>query len=306
MAEEAQSVASQYELGDTAPAAPAAPAASQSVAEAPAKDPRTGRFVSRVRGLARDLGMSDEEIDGYDSHELKDLVQMAQTERLFRQRESATLGALDRPAGAPTLPATPGAGAGGPGSLGLNEEDYDPGLMALLRRQQEELTSLRQQVAQVQGFHHAQVQGSVQARCDHAFARHKAHLGEARYHELKPDDPHLLRRRAVLQLVDAMKSGTLEERIDRAVQTLYGTTPAAAPAATTAPVGNPPPVAPASAAPDEGYAEAWRNGALARPTHRAGAAEPPGPEKAERSVASFLAESGGRTTTPTVAGEFPD
>ncbi len=306
-----QNIAEQYELGDAAshdaapePAVPATPtepqpaAVSQSASNVPEPPPAhslprnpDGTFAprateppqhsSRLIEMAHDFGLSDDEISSLPTPILEKAVHKLykQQQELFRQHSIQAT--LQQP---PSQPAQIPDGSGVPGGtpeptpsdLGINEADYDPGLMGVIKKLQAEINTLK-------AAHQQTAQLSFNEQCDIAFAKHKAHVGEGTRSDLTDDSPFLARRVAILNMVKLMpQKGTLQSRIDKAVETLYGT-----PAKPDAPA----PTAKSSA--PRVTEEEWRGGSLQKPTHRKPSDEAPGVAKATRSVAAKLDEMNG-------------
>jgi hypothetical protein len=126
---------------------------------------------------------------------------------------------------------------------------------------------------QLQAGEQARQIRSFAAQADRCFEKHKELLGEGRGIDMDPGDPHFERRKFVLGLAaqDQTKA-TLQTKIDRAVEKIYGKRQAA----------------PADAL--EARKQEWTQGGLAQPTNRTGASEPQGVAKAVQSVRNRMAE----------------
>ncbi len=289
------SAADLYDLGDTSadpvldspvqseapPVAPVAGEAEASASQRPTP-PRGegGRFVKpedappahsrQTLRLARDLGISEEEIAGTSPEALDTAVYYA-NQALIRQgremsRQAAMTGAQERQ---PAVQQTEAPKAP-PLAPDFNEDDYDPGLMGVIKH-------LKQRLDRMEGLEAQRLGQDLTQQCDRAFARHASILGKGDYHAIKQGSPEMTRRAAVIALARSFEGAdSVDAKIDRAVQILYGTAGAAAPAETATP-----------------QAEEWRRGGVARPTHRAPSAEPPGEQKAMRTAARILREAGG-------------
>ena len=298
------SLVAQYELGDDAPAGPApAPAGESAAATAaappsepiPAPAPSSGpprgpdgRFVPKASDLlvrqAKSLGLSDAEIAEADPADLRAAVQALSSERLLaahaRAIEAAGPARGQEP---PPSPAAPPAD-----DLGLKDEDWHPDLLRVVRQLHRQNQELRAQVAEIGGWAQRQQQEAVHEQIDRWFAKNESRYGKGSRHDLGKDNPDLLRRKALLSLAEHMPPGALEQRLAQAEAILY---PAAKP--------EPKPQGPSPAE------LAWSQGALARPTHRSGAAEPRGTERAVAGVQSYLRENG-LNQTPAAADDFPE
>ena len=289
--------ADQYDLGDTSAdpaldspvtseAPPVAPAADGGVATPPQRPtpPRGegGRFVRpedappthsrQTLRLARDLGISDEEIAATPPDMLDDVVYHAHRHQLRLNREYTQQQALT---GATAPPVQPAPAQPAPLAEGFDEEDYDPGLMGVIK-------ALKARIDQMEGFHRNQAERTVTEECDQFFAANEATFGKGRYHEIRQDSPEMIRRSAVISLARTLNGPTVATRLAKAHALLYGATPGEPPqpSATKAPATTP-------------EAEEWRRGGLARPTHRGPTAEAPGPQKAMKTAARILKEAGG-------------
>jgi hypothetical protein len=296
------------EARGVAEAAPAGttpgPAPGPAPAEGPPRDPQTGRFTSPGAGhsstlvrLAFDLGLAPEEIDALDSRSLAKVVGDAQREQQAARRAATTEGALagrQAPAGA-----APAAASGGSAKeLGLDAElEWDPSLVSLLGTLRSELASARAELAELKGHHVQQAQRTARQQVETVLARdYSDFMGPEPGPRATGKDAALAKRRALARYVsEELKDdpGSLEERVVLAMEHLFGQKAPGNRAAAARRGG-----------PDE---QQWREGALARPTHRAGAAEPPGREKAAASVARIMRENGISGGGPGSLGdEFPD
>lgn len=240
--------------------------------------------------MALDLGLSEGEIASTSTEILDETVYHLNRQAFNLARESSRDQESRRQAAATadpakTLEAEPLAT--------LKDEDYDPGIAELIRTvrsQAKEIKELKEGLGGVRSFQQAGVQESLAQQCDRAFEKHESVLGKGKGTDLQPTDPHYIRRKSVLALVDQMpKKGSLADRIDRAVETLFGVAPAPAPAPTNG----------TQLSPEQ---QRWNEGTVARPTQRKPSDDPPGRKKAEAAVANFLNEQ--TQITPDSADEF--
>lgn len=305
-------LAEQYELGDVghdpdadpvetatvtaapggkAGESPSPPPPSPATSAAPAARPKHSRITLRQ---ATDLGVPQELVDSSTPEQLDEYVYLLNRQRLEFSLERDRLGAADRPAGgkkepgrAPAPAATPEEGEGDI-DLGLDEEQYDPGLISAIKKVagtlRQENRQLRQQVEALVTSERARVTETQNQTIDRLFRElgptHEATFGRGSRLEVGAASPEFSRRMAVLALVERMTEGTLPERFQRAVTTLFGDGKAVAPAA-----------APAVPAAQPGLAERWAQGGTARPTHRT-TAEPPGERKAVATAGRIMRENG--------------
>jgi len=308
------SIVDQYELGDTgydnSAVLSSDPATSEEApAVAPLPEPASsrprdasGRFLpqdgpkhsSRTLRMAQDLGLSDQEIAETPPDMLDDVVYHMNRQAMKLAREHSTQALLQSP-GDRTLAQQPPKSAGqappepDEEGFGALEEQLDPNLMGVIKRQAKEMKELKAMIGQLAQHEQVRQTESMAQQIDRAFEglgeAYQGILGKGRGIELQADSPHYARRLAVLAEVQrANTPGTMEQQITKAVKTLYGDR---GPKQAAQPAGRQP------AARRNGYsAEEWERGGLARPTQRAGAAEPPGDQKAMRTAAAFMREQG--------------
>lgn len=295
---EAQSLAARYDIendavGVATEAGPSradarAPAGADTPAPAPLppRDPDTGRFLKpgthspRLVKMARDLGLTDDAISETTPEDLRFLVSEAQAERREATRAAAWQEML---AGrAPTPSAEPPGSPEPSDALGINEAEYDSGIVGVLKSLKAEIKSLKAELSQVQGHVRAQAQEATAVTIDKAFEKHKGVFGEGRGRDLKKGSAELFKRQMALHFLDAHPSEEpLQERIDKAVQVLFAQNAVeAAPKAPEAPRTSP-------------DAEAWSRAGLAVPTQRSGSAEPDGVAKARKAVKAQINELNG-------------
>lgn len=287
----AETLAAQYdaEVEATPDEASSTPAP---VPSSPPEEPEPPPAVSHPRyliQLALDHGFSDEEIASYSSEQLGSAVYhlQKQARELARQtsQERETQRALERPRdGRPELPRPPESETGpAEEGLGLDETQYDAGLINAFKKQQLQLKLLQEKLSHLDSREQARANQTMTERVDAAFRKHETTLGKGARRDLSADSPEYARRMAILGMVDRDTSHrSLEEKIDRAVEVLYGQPQQPSPSAPTPELTR--------------QQRRWQEGAIARPTHRVADAEQPGVKKATKSVAEKLAQlSGGPT-----------
>ncbi len=276
------------------------------------RDPETGRFLPltapeptrpkhsrRLVQMATDLGIPQAEIDSTPNEALEDTVYhlhrqaMAHTEHLRRTSVPDQAPPSGQPVGLGE-PAAPPRPEEEP-DLGLDPALYDGPLLQVLKNQAKQIQALQTQLSQQE---RARANETLAERIDRSFERHHTHLGKGSKSDMKADSSEYLRRMAVLALVDRLgeKGGSLEARIDKAVETLYGEAKA------------PPEHVPAGGPSDElaKRRDVWNNAAVARPTQRAGLPEPKGSKRAEKAVAQHLRDQGISLEDMTEENGLPD
>jgi len=268
------------------------------------RDPATGRCLApaeavpsqhspRLVRMAKDLGLDDGEINSIPADRIEDIVYHLNKQALAQARshsiERTLAGATERNiVNQQSDPVAPAAKPADEFDLGIDEAQYDPGLIAAIKKmgksQDARIKELESQVSAVTQREVVRANETTADRIDRAFSKHETHLGKGKGRELAEESRDYQRRIAILAMVDRDKGkGSLESKIDHAVTNLYG---APAPAA---------PAKPAAAADDpelETRRRDWNNGGLARPTQRQPSDMPNGTRKAEKSVAAQLKEMG--------------
>lgn len=283
-------LAAQYDAEATPDEASSTPAP---VPASPPEEPEPPPAVSHPRyliQLALDHGFSDEEIASYSSEQLGSAVYhlQKQARELARQtsQERETQRALERPRDGRPESSRPPESETGPAEegLGIDETQYDPGIVSLFKKQQLELKLLKEKLGHLDNREQARANQTMTERVDQAFKKHEGALGKGARRDLSADSPEYARRMAILGMVDRDTSHrSLEEKIDRAVEVLYGQSPQPSPPSVPTPELT-------------RQQRRWQEGAIARPTHRVADAEQPGVKKATKSVAEKLAQlSGGPT-----------
>lgn len=251
-----------------------------------------GRFVpekhshsSRLVRMAADLGLAEADITEATPETLEALIHDRQRQlksELDQQRQEAR-----RPSSDSEAPAPPVA----PNPLDeIKEDEFIPEMQSLIKvvkGQDQVIKELRAKLATIESHLVRQENASKVSAIDKAFSKHEAILGKGRFNDLKADSPFMARRNAVDALVKADKAqGSLQDKVDRAMATLYGDKAKAKKA--QEPIEEEASTEDAEAA----WKQEWRNGGVARPTQRNGAAEPRGPRTAERAVAAALRAKG--------------
>ena len=302
--EPAPNLTDQYDLGDSSfdpeldgtPSKQTSPEPTEKPTKTlPPKDPKTGKFLkrdaapepvdepktqpkpkpsARLARMAREFGVSDDEIENSDPEQLEAIVEH-ETRRLVQER--ATLdGKVEK---RDEL------------DFGIDENAYDPQLFNSLRghfkSRDDKILALESKLDQIEKQTKHQASEAIYEQCDRAFAKHKDILGDGGRYDIDPKSPEYEKRMAVLASVQRDRGpGTLGHKIDRAVQRLFG---AAKPKADPGDeqVDEPP----ANGA-QRFTKEQWNNGALGKPTGRNGHTEPKGPNRAAKAVAEKMRERG--------------
>lgn len=301
-----QNLSVEYDLDPTP--TPPMPAPASEPARTPLRDPATGQFVkpnthpARTVRMAKDLGFSDEEIATMPTAELRQAVMEAAVERQYTQ-QAQTIGRAVESNQVRTPPHLPPEATPQPPAddFTLKAEDYDEGLYGVVKAlwdRVKQLEASQAEFSQVAQHVRSQAEQTVVQQIDGEFARFPELFGKGGLADLPQDGPDMARRKAVVAYANSLKDGTPGQRVAKAIATLY---PAASPKAKEEPKPEPKPAA--HPTPD---IEAWLNGGLASPTHRSGANEPNGPEKAARTLAAAFRENGLAAQEPTVKDEFPE
>jgi hypothetical protein len=242
-----------------------------------------------VRRAAR-YGMNEADLTHYTAAQLEavlddresNAVQFRKENQEFQMRQEAVNRGKQpsAPSAAPQVEPEPAEGF---------YEFLDPGLAAHLKKQagrikqlEEKLGTIDQTVGQVTQHLVRKENESNREMMDRVFSERENVFGTGKGIEKKPDDPDFLRRMAVLKTCDSMPGTVSEEKIRKAIATLY-------PSSQKPP--KPPP--PASEPPvDHQRVEEWQNGTVFQPTQRQEAPEAPGRTKAEKSVADWQKQRG--------------
>ncbi len=297
----AESLIEQYEVGDETSVVetPAETATPPSVETAPVPRDDKGRFVSQstpesphspapaylVR-MAKHAGFTDEEIQGIPPEALGLAVAAVHERRREDVVERTHHEAADKARqGAASPPVPPQADE----PFELPAEEYDDKLLNVLKRQDKELKTLRQEIAQLRNVEVSRQNETLTQKIDRLFDESKAddRFGKGPGKKLAKDSPEMKRRLAVLREMETLGPGDIEENFEKAVTTLYGAAPKPKPA------------------PEkelEARKEEWNRSGVARPTHRVGAPEQNGRGKAISAVEAKLKEMGAAgqddTTSP--------
>jgi hypothetical protein len=276
----------QYDIGeDVAPAPPAPieaetpPAETPPAPKTPPKDPATGKFVKRphpdrLLRTAAQIGISTEEIEEASTAELREMVRDATLEKLAQQR-SKDIEAAKRP------PSTPAPEPAAPVDLGIDESQYDPGLISLIKKQAEEIRQMRAQMGHMGGHIKRQAEESIATRFDAAFdgMNLEKDLGRGRPPE---DSPEMARRQAIvaeaIRLAGNQDPNKVIGLLGDAANKLFKLKPAKA---APKPANGATRISP----------EEWAASGMARPTHREGAPELPGKTKAVQKVTEYLRDN---------------
>lgn len=287
-----QSLMEQYELPDTDAAAPEPAESAPPPQPTPAAaEPEPIKHPRGLKRMATELGLGADEIDTTPTDQLSDIVAHLNAQKIKIATESANLEALRQARDNAAKPAPEPAPVAEPDDeIG---DDVHPAIAKALRRnadlmraQAKEIESLKAQLTGVVQRDQVREQATIAERCDNVFSKHPDIFGKGAGRELK-DKSAYMRRCAALQLADLDKdAGTLEQKISRAIQTMYpdladATEPAAAPS---------PPARNGNVPKNRLTAEQWREGSVRKPTARSGASNKPGKESAVQAVAEKLQE----------------
>lgn len=320
------SIADQYDIGDeelqniptVAPVPPAAIApeagsvlpASDGAKPTPPRDPVTGQFLPKAPThprllvqTAKDLGLDEAEIESTPTAELRELVRDAVSARQFNHHAQTVENAMSAsrgdqfaasqvvtPPSEPPAPSPSPTAGGSPSDLGIDETQYDAGLMSLFKKQAQRIAELEKMVGHQHSYIKNQIEQTTTQKIDGAFEKLGGHfdtlLGKGpRGTFADAAAPEIIRRKAIVSLASQLagQKANVDQvvaKIGEAAKTLFG-------------LKMPDPPAPKPTAPSLSPEEiAWRQAGLARPTHREGSSEPPGPAKAEKAAAAYLADNG--------------
>jgi hypothetical protein len=264
---------------DRQPSGAAAPAQGETPPAPGALRGDDGRFLPRKHHspasiqAAKAAGWTDEQISATDPDELRDWLIAASYLQQQTQRSATP------PAAQPQQDPL--------ASLGIDREDYDPGIIGVLDHLIGKLNTLEAQAAQTAAEREqAARQTAVEQATrdfDAAFAElgpaYESVIGKGTVGQIARDSDEYFRRWAVTVLSEAMGTDPASRR-DRAkyiAQRLFGK-----PGRTAA----------------NGYTlEQWMQGGLARPSSRNGSGEPTGVAKARKTVATYLRDAGFETDT---------
>ncbi len=280
-----QDLVEQYELGDTQPdpevdQSPSLPGSPEEEGTTPPPArPRgpDGKFKKQAPQhlikLALDFGLSDEEIQDVDPEVLAQTVYHLNRQMRNMQesnsRETAILGATNQP-----LEEKPEE----PITLGVDESKFDPDLVSMFKELKKENRDLRNELNQVKQVQINQHSETMAQKIDRLFETQNENLfGKGRGAEMDQSGPEYARRLAVLRAVKEDKAkGSFEQKFQKYSKMLFGAENQNSPAAVARKFTK----------------EEWEEGALRRPTARAGAGEPKGEKKAMQTAARFMRENG--------------
>jgi hypothetical protein len=220
--------------------------------------------------LAGELGFSQSEIESLSPSELDDAVYWSSKQLLTQAREGSKERTMHEAMAAPPR-AEPEKQVDE--KLMDNEEEYDPTLLSILKQQKREIADLKKTLEDLQSRDRAREAQTVSERIDNAFtslgSEYESYFGSGTVEELDRKGPEYKRRLAVLSLVQqGGGKGTLESKIRQTAKDLFGERQRG----------------------QRISKEEWSEAALARPTQRLNANEPPGREKAIKTVAAIQRE----------------
>ena len=224
--------------------------------------------------LARDLGLSQEEIDATPPETLEHTVYHLQ--RLQRQPQATpdVSPPVSPPVGPPESSAKDGSG-----DFDLSEDDFDPKLVHHIKTLADQNKAMQEEMAKMREEAQKRADNEFLNEVDSAFtsmADYKHIIGQGSLGNITQQEA--VRRKAILNSLDGQ--GPLSEQINRAVTSLYGG------------VSSPAPAAKADPTPEQKTRqEKWTNGTLAEPTHRT-REEPKGTRRAEAALDRIMRERG--------------
>lgn len=283
----------------TPPLAPAEPERQRNPDGTFAKKESTPESPKHPRALvrlAKDLGMSDEDISQTDPDTLGETVYHLNAQRSNWSRDNQTqryVGASEpTPAPAPAAPAPGGNITTSPDDgLGIDESQYDSALMGVLKSQSKRIRQLEQYLGQVAGHIQAQAMEEQYSQVDLGFHdlgdTYQKLFGQGRGRDMSQGDRNMDRRMAVVNSLRAnppKKQMSIRDAVKARATELFGDLLGSD---STRPT---PEVTPA--VPEDDFPTQWRNGGLAKPTERSGSPEPRGVVRAARAVAAKLREKG--------------
>lgn len=302
---------------------PARPA-SQPVPVAP---PAAPKHSWRTLQMANELGFSKEEIDSSSPEQLDAAVYHANRIALQSAREVRAAQRLDeiRQVQPGTLPPGPSDlrvapqvvsdAAGAEYSLDLGDENLlDPSLVAVLKKIGTQLgvltkenKSIKAELEQYRQAETGRQQETAAERIDRQFDllsdKYSGRFGKGRGKFMKPGSSELLNRLSLVGLIDHFQ-GSIEERLERAAEHLFGK-PAAPPSPPPAkPV---PPQGPDGRFLPHGMEGRWANAGLQQPTQRESHADVHGRDRAIKAVKDLVDQvsaTGGSGENGTTVEEF--
>lgn len=258
------------------------------------------RYLTRQ---ARDLGFSDEELAELSTDQLGEAVYAAnrtiQQTNLFNAQTRAK---ENHPGGQPQQVSVPDREEPqGESYFKMDpaiEAEFEPKFIGPIKSafaaMQKELKELREQVGGVVRNEQVRETRSGIERLDACFQGDPDLFGKGTGARLQKLNPALFQKRlAVIAVMKSLDGGSVEERYQEAKEIIYGSQ-------TAKPVEPEP-------QPAATVKQNWANAALARPTHRAGASEPPGKAKATKAVAAVLRElNGAMEGQDATVDDFPE
>lgn len=328
----------EYDLGDVSftaggqpvpvasPAAPAATPAAAAASPAPALTqpaPEKPKHNKRTLAMARDFGLSEQEIMDATPDALDDAVYHLNRQAMAGARERSRVDALTGSAPAAN-PATPAASqqpaAAKPDDVkiewgkfkddsgverDITDNDIAPGIVNFCKGLVKELNTVKAQLGHVTTHLGRQQAETMGDQIDRVFADlgQPALFGTGTRRDIKPDSAEAARRLAVLQAAERLRDqpGSLADKLKKAAVTIFGMAPPATPAAEP-PARQPSPRDPVTQqfiSPQD-----WDAAAVRQPSHREGRPEPKGEAKAVKTAARKLAEMNGEVDAETSIDGF--
>lgn len=248
--------------------------------------PKHASFLVEV---AKDHGFADDEIEAMTPAALGRLAHVLQRQELEHTRQALAESAIHETRGA--RPVVPDPEPKPEEELGLDEAQYDPGLVGVLKKLHAENKALRGRLTEGEEREQRRAQSERSRAIDAAFAKlgpdFQEHFGEGDIFDLPMESAERAKREAVVSLALQQKDGSLPARIAKVAKQLFGAKakPTADPSAEYEAVAKPgkngkPRITP----------EQWREAGTAVPTQRKELDLPAGDDKATRNLERRMRE----------------
>lgn len=271
----------EFEESTPAPSTPETPA--EETQPVVSEKPKHSRFLILQ---ARDLGISQEEIDDTPTKQLERVVYYLNKQQRQRPDE-------------PKVEAKTAPVVEEDMDLGIDEAVVEPSIVKAMKKlakgqkdKDAKIAALEQELGTVKQNESRREAQTAAERIDAGFGdlgpEYESIFGKGRGNEMEASDRCLHRRRAVLQSLNAdpPKTGTLRDNVRRRALELFGQ-PDAVQAETPEPEPKPAPSKKKGPTQEE-----WNEAALARPTQRANSSEKYGVKRAEKAAHEFLKSKG--------------
>ncbi len=265
---------------DALPPSRAAAVSAAAVPPVPDATPEPPKHSARSIRLAKEFGLSQQQIDAATPAELE--------EELYA-RNMEVLGALrarmSEPRTPPQTPAAPAPDDEFDLKMTAEEEaEWDPKHLKVLKKSLEAAKRVKQLETQLNEQKQEELGRQASARIeayDTAFATREDVFGKGAVTEVDPQSTEYQRRVAIGRMVESDTSHlSLAKKIDKAIKVMYGDT---APATKKAAEVD---------AKVEANKNRFKNGTVAKPTHRASRDLPKGEERALKTLSEKFHENG--------------